>query len=790
MNKIIKHEACISKHINILTHHDEHTLMDKSGKLIQIIKLSGIDYFTKDQAILDGFKARRNNLFKSFSSEFALYAWQLRRKINQYPDGEFTAGFAHDLNQKYKNKIAESKMFHEEHYVAIVTKPAEGFINKTFSVLNHLNYSFDKKSKEEYIRSSHQALQSATQRVLSSLSEYHCELLGQYQKNEVQYSEALDLISKLINYNSTSVSSQISNVSRILPLHRLSINHHAGVIEMRSASNQKKFAAVLSIKGYSPISYQGILNDLMMLECEYTITQSFRPFDRTIAKTTLRDQQKDMLQTKDESETLTHQIDDAFDETASGEVGYGKHHFTLVCYGDSQQELNKHIADIVSLFADIDITCVREDVACEMGYWAQLPGNFAYIVRSAVISTKNLAGFLSFHNQPLGQRTGNHWGDSVSVFETVSGSPYYFNFHHKDVGNFLVFGGMGSGKTVLIGFLILQSLKFGGKRIIFDKDRGLEIMVSAVDGIYSAIKPGKPSEFNPCQLPDTAENRVFLFALFRKLLTVPNETLSEHDQETIKQAIDGLYQLDQASRQLRHISPFFGTHKRSTLRMRFDQWHSDGPYAWLFDNKSDSLNLDANMLGFDLGHLLNDEVCKIPALMYLLYRIEKVIEGQRGIIFCDEGWLYLIDEYFKNFINDCSRTPRKKNNIFGIATQVAGDVANAKSLIESAPTKIFFPSPSADEHIYIDLFDLTEHEYQLVKTMPDDQYQFLLVHGQGESKQSVVLRLNLSKLPFELAVISAREKSLILFDQIRAEVGNNSRYWLPEFQKRFRECLA
>ena len=76
------------------------------------------------------------------------------------------------------------------------------------------------------------------------------------------------------------------------------------------------------------------------------------------------------------------------------------------------------------------------------------------------------------------------------MFETLSGSPYYFNFHYKDVGNFLVFGAMGSGKTVLVGFLIAQSMKFGGKRIIFDKDRGLEILVRALGGIYETIKPG------------------------------------------------------------------------------------------------------------------------------------------------------------------------------------------------------------------------------------------------------------------------------------------------------------
>ena len=259
---------------------------------------------------------------------------------------------------------------------------------------------------------------------------------------------------------------------------------------------------------------------------------------------------------------------------------------------------------------------MRETVACEAGFWAQLTGNFAYICRPADISTRNMAALASLHNYPLGKIRGNHWGDAVTVFETLSGSPYYFNFHYKDVGNFLVFGAMGSGKTLLVGFLILQSMKFGGKRIIFDKDRGLEIAVRSMRGSYEIIKSGIRTGFNPCQLPDTAENRQFLISLFGKMLTVNGETLTEADLEIIVNAIDGMYRLDVASRQLCHLASFFGARKQGTLRARFDQWHGDGAHAWLFDNETDTLNLEADVLGFDLGSILDDANCKTPALMY------------------------------------------------------------------------------------------------------------------------------------------------------------------------------
>ena len=40
--------------------------------------------------------------------------------------------------------------------------------------------------------------------------------------------------------------------------------------------------------------------------------------------------------------------------------------------------------------------------------------------------------------------------------------------------------------------------------------------------------------------------------------------------------------------------------------------------------------------------------------------------------------------------------------------------------------KFSFLIPAADRKVYIDDFGLTEHEYDLIKTLPDDQHYFLL----------------------------------------------------------------
>jgi type IV secretion system protein VirB4 len=787
--RYVRSEEQASSHINIHSHYDDVTLLDKSDKLIQIIQLNGLDCISRDAAELDAYKNRLNNLLKGISSDFAIYCWESRKRVKVYPGGDYPENYAKELNERYKLKIDSAKLFQNDLYLAVMTRQPEAAIDIGFSFLRKLKEGDYKEARFHRLAKSHADLCSMTRKIMSAMSEYGCQLLSVYEKEGIRFSEPLEFISQIINLEPHSIQMTKTDASVSLPRRRFTFNNRAGIVELLAADGNKRYAAMLSIKGYSPRTAQGMLNEISKLKCEYLITQSFRFYDRQKAKRKVLDQQKDMQQTNNESVTQIDQLDDSFDETASGEVGLGLHHFTMAVYADNVNELNQHIGLLSSKFADLDMICVREDIASECAFWSQLPGNFGYALRAVPITTRNMAGLASFHNYYRGKLSGNYWGDAVTVFETMAGTPYYFNFHHKDVGNFLIFGAMGSGKTLLTGFLIAQSMKFGGKRVIFDKDRGLEIFVRAMGGVYEHIKPGMPTGFNPCQLDDTPENCEFITSLFCKMLTVNKETLSAGDREIIAAAINGMYRLDKWERQLCHIASFFGTRKAGSLRNRFDQWHSDGQFAWLFGNEKDSLNLHPDVQAFDLGNILNDPVCKTPAVMYLLYRVQQAMAGQKGIIFADEGWNILNDPVLVDFVNDSGRTSRKKNIIFGLATQTANDTASSsisKALNESAHCKFFFPNPSADRTVYIDNLGLTENQYNLVKYLPDDQHYFVLVHGHGENQETVVARPDLSNMFEDIAIISGRESNLFVFDKIRAETGNRPSDWLEVFKTKMR----
>ena len=475
---------------------------------------------------------------------------------------------------------------------------------------------------------------------------------------------------------------------------------------------------------------------------------------------------------------------------AAGRAAFGEHHLTVMLRGTSQQEVDAGVAEVQSALTDLGVISVREDLGLEAAFWAQFPGNFAYIARRALIGSANFASLASGHNFPLGRASGNHWGEAVAVFETTAAGPYHFNFHATggaggDLGNFTVIGPSGSGKTVIVNFLLAQARRFAPRIIFFDKDRGAELFIRAIGGVYDVLRPGVPSRLNPLLLPDTPENRRFLMDWIGRLAGSDGEAISPDEARQIKEAVDASFAAPAAYRRLRSFVELLrGGHRPNAcdLYARMRPWWGEGEHAWLFDNAEDAVDLSHEAIGFDMTRLLDDPVLRTPAMMYMFHRVDERLDGTPSIIVVDEGWKALDDEVFVARIRDWEKTIRKRNGIVGFVTQNAEDALSSRissAIVEQAATQIFTANPKAAREDYVTGFGLTVHEYELIRTLPDTARCFLVKHGQ----ESVVVRLNLTGADDLLTILSGRERTVRLFDEIRSRTGDDPADWLPELVK-------
>lgn len=770
-------EACAGDRLPYARHIDDFTIETRDGMLLQFIHLAGLPFETADSDELNYRKVLRDGALRALAtSRFALYHHIVRREVSPELTGSFADDFSRALDDAWRRRLATKKLYVNDLYLTIVRRPLQGRVGLVEGLVGRLTGRTQRAQTANDMRE----LTAARETLLATLAPYGARALKVYDTTRGPCSEPMEFLSSLFNGQTRPVLLPHADLGQHLPHRRVSFG--ADTVELsRNGPLSRSFGAVLSIKDYPPQTAPGMLDDLLRLPHELTISQSFGFVDRQASLNRMNLVLRRMQSADDEAVSLRQGLRDAKDDVAAGRAAFGEHHLTVTVWAPSLQLLNEAAAEVQSAFTDMGIVAVREDVNLEPAFWAQFPGNFRDIARRAIISTANFAGFASGHNFPVGQISANHWGDFVTVLETTSAGPYHFNFHNNDLGNFTLIGPSGSGKTVVLGFLLAQARKFNPRIVFFDKDRGAEIFLRAIGGSYDAIRPGQPTGFNPLAIADTPANRGFLAEWTERLVARPAEILEADELARIRDAVDANFEQEPRFRRLRYFAELFRGDRRphaTDLAARLRPWWGEGEHAWAFDNEIDALDLDARTIGFDMTQVLDQPALRTPTMMYLFHRVEQRLDGEPTLVIIDEGWKALDDDVFVGRIKDWQKTIRKRNGLIGFATQSAQDALESRissAIIEQAATQIFMANPKAQARDYMEGFGLTEHEFNLVKGLPDTSRCFLIKHG----TDSVVARLNLAGEPDILTVLSGRERTVRLLDSIREQVGDDPAKWLP-----------
>jgi type IV secretion system protein VirB4 len=773
--KAAEREKPVGRHLSYARHVDDHTIETRDGLLMQFVQLRGLLFETADTDELNYRKRLRDAMLQAIgSSRFAVCHHVIRREAAAELSANYIDSFSGRLNEAWKTRLGTRRLYINDLFLTLIRRPMQG----RAGIFDRTRKRFGRRGRENCatIRYELQQLGQARDALIAALTAYEPRLLGVYETRQGVCSEPLEFLSYLLNGEMRPVLLPMQDIGDYLPYRRVSFGQDT--IELgRAGPSPRSFAGIVSIKDYAGQTAPGMLDEILRLPFELTVSQSFGFVERQAALSRMNLALRRMKSAEDEAMSLRGELADAKDDVAAGRAGFGEHHMTIAVRGDALEAVDEGIAEVQAALADIGILSVREDIALEPAFWAQFPGNFRYIARRGLISTSNFAGLASCHNFALGKPNGNHWGEAVSLLETTAAGPYFFNFHQGDLGNFSVIGPSGSGKTVVLNFLLAQARKFSPRIVFFDKDRGAELFIRAIGGRYDVLRPGIPSGLNPLQLPDSPANRQFLL----EWLTVLAGGVDAEELTRIKEAVDANAEQPAEHQRLRYIVELFrGGHRphSADLWSRLRPWWGDGERAWLFDNERDLTDLTAEAVGFDMTQILDDPVSRTPAMMYLFHRVEERLDGSPAILVVDEGWKALDDDVFVRRIKDWEKTIRKRNGIVGFATQSAQDALEssiASAVIEQSATQIFMANPKARASDYIDGFGLTEHELELVRTLPDNAHCFLIKHG----TDSVVVRLNLTGEKELLTVLSGRERTVRLLDEIRASIGDDPADWLP-----------
>ena len=765
-------------------HVDAHTITVGTQGLMTMVEISGFAFETADTQDLNGLQARLNTLWRNIADpRLALYSILIRRRVERYPDGRSASPFAAALDAKYRTRLTSLALYENRQILALVWMPGTDAEVKAAALFASLRRARDAHGEAD--PKALKALADATRVVVTELAPLGARQLGLIEAKGILCSEISTVLHRLLGGRLTHVPLTRGAIRHAIHTDRIIIGRET--LELRDPG-ATRVAGMLCIKEYPARTSPGMLNALLALPFELTAVQSFRFIDKASARAILSRKQNQMLNAADKAFSQVAELSIALDDLESNRWVLGEHHLSVAVFADTVAALNDNLAAARSAAASGGAVVVREDLGLEAAWWAQLPGNFRFRKRSGAITSANFASLAPFHSFPTGRVDGNPWGPAVAMFKTQSGAPYFFNFHDGDLGNTFICGPSGSGKTVVLNFLLAQVTKHGARIVLFDKDRGADLFIRAMGGIYLPLKSGVPTGFAPLKaIPYDAAGQAFLT---RWLQSLAAGSLAAHDQAALASAVAALGESPHASRTFGALRSYLDQTDSDGLAARLKRWQRGEALGWVFDNTEDVLDASVTYSGYDMTEFLDNADIRGPLMAYVFERIERTITGERIVIAIDEFWKALGDPMFSDLANNKLKTIRKQNGLMVFATQSPADALRSKiahTIIEQCPTQIFMANGRASENDYVGGMKLTAREFELVaRELTSESRRFLIKQGHA----SVVAELDLSGFDDELAILSGRTANVQLADQIREgrdqTEDSSDAGWMAAFHKQRR----
>jgi type IV secretion system protein VirB4 len=759
-------ERLLSEYIPWTDYFADDVVGLRSGAVLMMLELDGLPFETMDEAIINHRHDRLEFALRDAAQPGLIFHFlQCRGTADPdiYPRGRFHSAFASGLDRHYQEKLFGGRlMWLNRTYLAIILAPRQ-VGGRTLS--RFLRGSTGNEPAQELIG----RIQRITGVLREQLKEYRPRVLSVERRGRQLFSGIAEAVVFAMTGYWRAVPMTTAGAASIFS-ETFIVGHEAFEVRMPHRSN---WGACLGIDEYPYMTSPGMFDAFLSASYRHTIFHAFRCLASVDGQALATRQQNRLRQAGDRALSQAVELIEAADLIASNRMMIGEHACGVAVFANDLADLPNVVQSAWGDMSSGGIKIERENIALEAVLFSMIPGNFHLRGRQAAVSSRNFAAFASMHNFPRGDRKG-FWSDPVALLRTSGGTPYLMHLHTDGVGNALITGATGSGKTTIIGFLLCQAERSGAQIVIWDKDKGLEALVRALDGSYLSLTnaPGLGSGLAPLKrLTNSEEDLSFLAGLLRACIATPEPyNLSAEEDRRLSIALRHVMALPPEIRSMEEVRAFLGT-SRDGAGARLEKWCSGNEFGWVIDCQRDIVALDGRVIGFDQSALLEDPVASGAVLATLFHYTGKLVDGRRLLFLLDEVWNALLIPQFHAEIHNGLKTWRKYNAPILIATQDVADGLSSPighTIRSQTPNQLYFATPGAVWKDYgPEGMKLSATEFDIIQKLPRGTGQFLLKQGD----RSVVVQADLSGLS-EVAVISGTRRGADALILARERTGD------------------
>lgn len=301
-----------------------------------------------------------------------------------------------------------------------------------------------------------------------------------------------------------------------------------------------------------------------------------------------------------------------------------------------------------------------------------------------------------------------------------SATPFRLNLHHGDVGHTLVVGATGSGKSVLVGALMMSWLRYDSSKVVcFDVGRSHQQLTTKSAGEHVNLGQDDAPSLQPLRHLDSETDRLWAESWVAGLCSLSGVAVSPEERIGIAHAI-GLVAEDAPEH--RTLTTLHVNLPRN-LKPVLEPYTTQGTLGRLFDGIQEDSGEAARMRTVELSDVLSlGDVVIAPLLLVLFRQIERGLDGAPTLIVIEEAWAALMRAEFSARLQQWLLTLRKQNASVVIVAHnplQIKQLPNAGIVTDSCPTRIYLPNPEARvaEHAEVYRFlDLTTREIETLAT--------------------------------------------------------------------------
>lgn len=746
----------------------------KRNDLMIMFLYQGQDIDGLSQERIDSISDLTESALSQCDSRVTIWSSAIRRHNQDYPAGYFENDFAETIDQYWKDALKAGGQYSNTHCIAfcLASQQAGGGILDRVgvqlasgrgvgaSIAFGLRTALSERAMEEAFISERdsdiQLLRDTAYGVLGGLPHIKAEEL---QGNRLR---------RILKLCATPASpEQDVRESRLAPLldGYLPDNEIDFPVARQirfMGTTEERYCGVLYIKDWVNGTVPGLLDSLMSLPMELTVSQTFKltkqsKAEKYIESARAYNQQrmykfKSVAMAKISRSPLTEddadqgrmhnvaEANEALRVIQSERRVYGYYNLTVAIYAATAKELEDNLRIADEVIRSAGYISGRENTGLLTGWKSTLPGAHNEIVRWHFANTGHYADLLFGRTIAQGETRCEYFEEqtgrpapALMMLPTEYSTPYSVSPLVGQVGHELVFGPNGGGKTVYTNFKVMQFLRYGKVMVFrFDKDYSAFVTTKLCNGTHVDLTSGDV-KLCPWKLIKNPHHRTWLAQFTKSLLTSHGYTWKAEDDTTLQKALDGLSSFDEADISIETLESQLST---QWLRDELAPWLPGGSYGHLFGATEDNFSL-SNHVCIEMGNLLLDPVVSPKLVDYFMYLIQDKLsmlaEPTPTLIDIQEASFFIEDPVFAPRLDQMLRTFRKRLAMVVMSMQSVQSATNSQifaSMGDNILRRVFLPNTQAAtpewREIYRNSLGLTDEQItRIAKAQPYRDYYLI-----------------------------------------------------------------